>query len=198
MPSEIFVVGNKVEIPDGALVSTHLIRDTIVFVGKMSYAPNILAVTHFADSILPTLCINRPNLEFTIVGACPDKNVKKLAERTNITVTGYVETVEPYYRQATIVVAPMLTGAGIQNKILQAMSYGCCVVTTPIGAEGLNIKHGEIGIFGDDMAMIKGIQALLDHPAKRREMGVAARKYIIDNYSHDIVARQFWDFMSKV
>ena len=179
MSSKIYVVGNKVDIPDSSLVSRHSNNDTIVFVGKMSYAPNILAVTHFADNIFPSLCINRPNLKFIIVGACPGNNVKKLVERPNIVVTGYVDSVGPYYRHATIVIAPMLIGAGIQNKILQAMSYGCCVVTTSIGVEGLTVNHDEIGVFANDISMIQGISALLNNPVKRMEMGESARRYII-------------------
>ena len=198
MSSKIYVVGNKVNIPDSSLVSKHSNNNTIVFVGKMSYAPNILAVTHFANNIFPSLCSKKPDLKFIIVGAYPCYNIKKLAERPNIIVTGYVDSVEPYYQQATIVIAPMLTGAGIQNKILQAMSYGCCVVTTPIGAEGLTINHNEIGIFDNDISIIQGINILLNNPTKRIEMGGKARNYIIDNYSQDIIAQQFWEFILGV
>ena len=198
MSSKIYVVGNKVNIPDSSFVSKHSNNDTIVFVGKMSYAPNVLAVTHFADNIFPSLCINRPNLKFIIVGAYPGNNVKKLAKRPNIVVTGYVDSVEPYYRHATIVVAPMLTGAGIQNKILQAMSYGCCVVTTPIGAEGITVNHDEIGVFANDISMTQGISALLNNPVKRMEMGESARRYIINNCSQEAIAQQFWEFISDV
>lgn len=196
MAVDICVVGNKVDIPDISLISKHDNDNIIMFVGKMNYEPNVVAVTYFAEKIFPKLCVYYPNLNFLIVGAHPDSRVQKLGRLSNIVVTGYVESIEPYYRRATIVVAPMQTGAGIQNKIIQAMSYACCVVTTPIGAEGLMIKNNEIAIFQNAEEWIDGIKLLLNSREKREYMGLLARSYVIKNLSKDVIARQFWHFMS--
>lgn len=196
MAVDICVVGNKVEIPDVSLISKHDNDNVIMFVGKMNYEPNVVAVTYFAEDIFLKLSVSHPKLQFLIVGASPDVRVRKLERLSNIVVTGYVESLEPYYRKATIVVAPMLTGAGIQNKIIQAMSYACCVVTTPIGAEGLMIKNNEIAIFDNTEEWIDGIKLLLNSREKREYMGLLARDYIIKNLSEDVIAKQFWHFMS--
>ena len=116
-----------VKIPDVGSIALHESVGNIIFVGKMSYEPNIVAVNFFSTQIFPLLKAKYSELKFIIVGANPDERVRKLADIEGVTVTGFVDSIERYFRHSTIVVAPMLTGAGIQNKIIQAMSYGCCV-----------------------------------------------------------------------
>ena len=197
MNREIYVVGNKVDIPDVCDISQHNDENLLLFVGKMNYEPNVVAVTSFAQNVLPGLLKFHPELQFLIVGAHPDKRVKKLADEKNIVVTGFVDSLEPYFQQATIVVAPMLTGAGIQNKIIQAMSYACCVATTPIGAEGLHINNDEIAVWKSIEEWIIGINSLLNNREVRKKMGMSARQYVIDNLSPAIVEKQFWKFVEN-
>lgn len=198
MNKDVYVIGNKVNIPDEALTSKHEKEDVLVFVGKMDYEPNVVAVTSFAEYVFPKLLAIYPDLQFLIVGARPSKRVLQLADNPNIQVTGFVDSIEPYFQRATLVIAPMLTGAGIQNKIIQAMSYGCCVVTTPIGAEGLVINHDEIAVLNGDEEMVEGIKMLLVNREKRIAMGKAARQYVIDNLSTEVVAKQFWAFLDGI
>lgn len=184
-----------VSIPAESSIATHESVDHIIFVGKMSYEPNIVAVTFFANVIYPHLKKIYPNLKFTIVGANPDIRVKRLEDTSGVTVTGFVESVEPFFQSATVVVAPMLTGAGIQNKIIQAMSYGCCVATTAIGAEGLTIANEEIAIFNNEKEWTKGLKRLLADKSLRKEMGHRAREYIKVNMDKKVIERQFWEFI---
>lgn len=186
-----------VEIPNSDNTARHNEDNRIIFVGKMSYDPNIVAVNYFATKIFPELKTYYSNLNFTIIGANPDPRVTKLSEMKDINITGFVESVEPYFQNSTIVVAPMLTGAGIQNKIIQAMSYGCCVATSSIGAEGLNIKNGEIAIYDSDLEWINGLKKLLSDKNIRKDMGGKARHYIINNLSKEIIANQFWTFIDS-
>ena len=195
MSADLYVVGNKVNVPDASLVSRHEANDIIVFVGKMNYEPNVVAVTYFAGHIFPKLLLHYPGLRFVIVGTHPDARVMELAKKNGVEVTGYVDSIEPYYQRATIVVAPMLTGAGIQNKIIQAMSYGCCVVTTSIGAEGLDIRRGEIAVVDGEDNMVDMLLSLLGDRDKRREMGRLAREYVVNNLSGKVIGEQFWKFM---
>lgn len=198
MNKEVYVVGNKVDIPADILISKHDNENLLLFVGKMNYEPNVVAVTTFAECVLPKLLAVYPELQFQIVGAHPDKRVQRLADNANIQVMGFVDSLEPYFQHATVVVAPMLTGAGIQNKIIQAMSYGCCVVTTSIGAEGLTVNHNEIAVWDDEDKMADGIKMLLCNRDKRMAMGKAARQYVIDNLSPEVIAKQFWAFMGEI
>lgn len=136
-------------------------------------------------------------MKFIIVGANPDDRVKELAKIEGVIVTGFVDSVEPYFKDSTIVVAPMLTGAGIQNKIIQAMSYGCCVATTSIGAEGLEINNDEIEILNSAEDWINGLSLLLNNRKQRIDKGRLARQYVIDNLSPQIISRQFWKFIRQ-
>lgn len=198
MSNLIHTVGNMVDIPDDSSIAFHRTSNLIIFVGKMSYEPNVVAVTFFSTKIFPVLRESYPDLEFKIIGANPDSRVVKLSDLDGVTVTGFVDSVEPFFQDATIVVAPMLTGAGIQNKIIQAMSYGCCVATSSIGAEGLTINNDEIAIYNSEKEWISGIQDLLSDVDKRRAMGRCARNYIKSNLSKDVVAKQFWSFINSV
>ena len=78
------------------------------------------------------------------------------------------------------------------------MSYGCCVVTTPIGAEGLTINHNEIAVWDGEDKIVSGIKMLLSNREKRITMGKLARQYVIDNLSPKVIERQFWTFMDDV
>lgn len=191
----IHTVGNMVKIPPDDEVSVHLSPVHIIFVGKMSYEPNIVAVIFFVKEIFPVLRKSYPELKFTIIGANPTEQVKKLEDIDGVKTTGFVKSIIPYFLDATIVIAPMLTGAGIQNKIIQAMSHGCCVATTPIGAEGLRIEDNEIAIYSTVQEWIDGLKGLLDNRQLRIDMGTRARQYVINHLSPAIISRQFWDFI---
>lgn len=196
MIKQIFTVGNMVSIPTLDKLSMHDSSNNILFVGKMSYEPNIIAVTFFSNEVFPDLKKTFPNLDFLIVGANPSKRVKSLETIEGIHVTGYVENLEPFFQKATIVVAPMLTGAGIQNKIIQAMSYGCCVVTTPIGAEGLEITNNAIKIIKDEHSWVEILTKLLNNKDEREKMGHEAYKYVCENLSRKTISEQFWKFIN--
>lgn len=99
-------------------------RRFIVFVGAMSYYPNVDACCWFADAVFPKIQERFPDLEFLIVGRDPAKPVRKLAARRGISVTGTVADVRPYIAAASAVVAPLRIARGIQNKVLEALAMG--------------------------------------------------------------------------
>ena len=88
--------------------------------------------------IAPTTCPARA----LIVGNHPPDSVLALGTRRGITVTGAVDSVTPYYRQATVAVVPLRAGGGTRIKILEAAAHRVPVVSTPIGAEGLDVTDG--------------------------------------------------------
>lgn len=137
-------------------------------------------------------------MKLLIVGACPAKEILTLSKEEGIEVTGFVESTEPFFQNSTIVIAPMLSGAGVQNKIIQAMSYGCCVATTTIGAEGISLRSNEIAIFNTDSEWIEGLSRLLEDSLLRRKMGKGARQTIKDTLSKDIVFNQFKKLVENI
>lgn len=114
----------------------------IVFTGAMDYYANGDAVLWFADKVWPTLSKQDPSLHFYIVGSKPTDRVRALGKRERITVTGRVPDVRPYLQHAALAIAPMRIARGLQNKVLEALSMGCTVVSTPEALEGL--QHDEL------------------------------------------------------
>jgi glycosyltransferase involved in cell wall biosynthesis len=109
----------------------------------MDYHPNEDAALQLADVVLP--CIQRScecPVQVVIVGSHPPHSVLALGARRCITVTGAVDSVTPYYRQATVAVVPLRAGGGTRIKILEAAAHRVPVVSTPIGAEGLEVADG--------------------------------------------------------
>jgi glycosyltransferase involved in cell wall biosynthesis len=107
------------------------------------YHPNEDAALQIADVVLP--CIHRSgqcSVQVLIVGNRPRDTVLALGSRRRITVTGAVDSVTPYYRQATVAVVPLRAGGGTRIKILEAAAHRVPVVSTPVGAEGLEVADG--------------------------------------------------------
>lgn len=109
----------------------------IIFTGAMDYWANINAVEWFIEQCWPTVLEHHPESYFYIVGSNPPASLQKLNGHNNIIVTGRVEDMRPYLKNACLAIAPLQIARGIQNKILEAMSMGCQVVATSQAFEGL-------------------------------------------------------------
>lgn len=168
----------------------NIVKYRIGFVGKMNYEPNITAVEYFAKDVFPSIKKKFPTSTFYIIGGHPNERVfslKKVCQ--GIYVTGFVDDVYSEMAKCDIIVAPMLTGAGLQNKIIQAMMFGKCVITTSIGKAGLP------ELAGDELCVVKGtkeyiemITKLLNDSAGKKDIQDKARKYAIKYFSFDEVS----------
>lgn len=141
-------------------------RDGIVFIGNFLHPPNADAVRFFIGDILPLVRKQLGNVKFSIIGANPPKELKKYAKTiNNLEVTGFVDDITPYLNNAVLSVAPLRFGAGVKGKISSSMSIGLPVVTTSVGAEGMNISHHENAMIGDDAASFANsiIELYQDH-----------------------------------
>ncbi|HEX2117507.1 MAG TPA: TIGR03087 family PEP-CTERM/XrtA system glycosyltransferase, partial [Alphaproteobacteria bacterium] len=114
----------------------------LVFTGAMDYWPNIDAVVHFAETVLPRVRNAVPDASFWIVGSNPAPAVSALAARPGVVITGRVPDVRPYLAHAAAVVAPLRIARGIQNKVLEAMAMAKTVIATPQAAEGIEGQDG--------------------------------------------------------
>src|SRR6185295_3760893 len=116
-------------------------RTSLVFAGSMDYSANVDAVVWFVNHIWPALRQEHPALSFAIVGRDPTTEVRALAG-DRVTVTGTVPDVRPYYASALAAVVPLRIGSGTRLKILEAMAAGIPVISTRLGAEGLDLEDG--------------------------------------------------------
>ena len=148
--SKIHVIPNSV--PSSVISGRKETNDIfeILFVGFMSYRPNEEGVLWFCKKVAPLIQEKvKVNFHISIVGFSPTKEVRNLAVASNITITGGVDSVIPYYQKADLVIAPIRYGGGTRIKIIEAMSQRLAIVSTTIGAEGLIIKHGENILIAD-------------------------------------------------
>lgn len=115
----------------------------IVFLGKMDIPHNVSAVFYFLENIWPKIKASYKNARFYIIGKSPTKEVLKLSEiYEDVIVTGPVDDIKKALSDAAVLVAPLVFGTGIKTKIIEAMSMGIPVVSTPIGAEGIIFENG--------------------------------------------------------
>src|SRR6185295_10816651 len=124
------------------------------FVGSMDYHANIEGAASFARDVWPVIHQRQPGLRFTIVGRNPPAAITDLCSAPGIEVTGSVADVGPYYREALAAVVPLNVGGGSRLKILEAMAAGVPVVSTKLGAEGLDVSDGENILLAETTAQL--------------------------------------------
>jgi glycosyltransferase involved in cell wall biosynthesis len=120
----------------------------IVFVGAMRHQPNADGAAWFAREVLPLVRAKLGDIRFTIVGADPPASVQALAG-DGIEVTGRVADIRPYLASAAVTVIPLHSGGGTRLKILEAFAAGVPVISTTVGAEGLDVASGEQLLLAD-------------------------------------------------
>lgn len=156
----------------------------LIFTGTMYYRPNIEAMHYFCQEIFPRILIRLPRCRLKIVGNKPPQEVKALEKQGNIEVTGFVPDVRPYMASAAVVVVPLVSGSGTRLKILEAMGMGKAVVSTTVGAEGIDYSNGgDILIADDPESFAENIMALLVDGPKREMLGKNARALAEEKYS---------------
>lgn len=170
----VLVIPNGVDVPRVAAVKRSA-RPTVMFTGIMAYQPNIDAVQYFADEIWPTVHGRLPNAVFQIVGRNPGPAIVELQSRAGIEVVPDVESVQALLAQAWLAVAPMRTGAGIKNKILEAWSVGTPAVMTPIATNGLDQAPPELLLAAEGVELSKLVCDLLLDVERRATLGDLAR-----------------------
>lgn len=152
---------------------------SLVFSGKMSYHANVSMVKFLVSKIMPLVWVQHPNARLTIVGKDPTADVSALGEDSRITVTGTVDDIRPYLWKATCAVVPLVYGAGIQNKILEAMACGVPVVTTPNALSPLGITPGEELLVGENSASFSDcVNRLLYDRKLQAELGTKGASYV--------------------
>ncbi len=162
----------------------------VVFTGSMDWEPNVDAVEYFCREVWPNVLAEFPSARFEIVGRNPSARVQRLASDTVI-VTGTVPSVSDHLRDATVVVVPLRIGGGTRLKIFEAMAMGKAMVSTSIGAEGLDVQHGRDLMLADNaQSFATGILYLLRDAALRRRYEDAAAK-LAAQYDWSHIAQRF-------
>ena len=160
-------------------------KNYVVFFGKMDYQPNIDAVLWFMENVLEKL---NKNIKFLIVGANPTKKILKYASKyRNVEVTGFVDDPYKILKSCMCIVAPMQTGAGIQNKILETMALGTINIVSNLAATPIGAKDGKDFIVLDDPIKIaKTINDIFENREKYEFYKKNSREFIKNNFTWPI------------
>lgn len=165
---------------------------TLIFVGTLTWNPNDDGIRWFVKHVVPLMEQSGILFQLYIVGKNPGTELRKLCERNSkITVTGYVEDIEEYYRKADVMVVPLFIGGGQRVKIIEAFSRGIPVISTSIGAEGLGYTDGEnILIADDEKEYVKAIEKIFDMELCKK-LRINERKLYEEKFSLNSYCNQF-------
>lgn len=169
----------------------------IVFIGSMDWEPNIDAVDYFCSQVWPAIRKEFPDAIFQIVGRNPFPKVQRWAGES-VQVTGTVPSVAEYLEKASVVVVPLRIGGGTRLKIFEAMAMGKAMVSTAIGAEGLEVQSGRDLLVADSaIAFAEAVILLIRDAALRRRIELAAVQ-LAAQYDWSHVVGQFADVLTSV
>jgi sugar transferase (PEP-CTERM/EpsH1 system associated) len=154
----------------------------LLFLGNMNYLPNKQAVYYLLEKISPLILSKVPTLKIGIAGAGSEKFQSYRSD--NIHITGWQEDIRNAYKEARIFIAPLFTGAGMQNKLLEAMSMRLPCITTSVTNVSLQADEQEhLLIANDAPAFVEKILFLLHNTEKQKQIGHNARAFICERYT---------------
>lgn len=159
-------------------------ENVLVITGTLNYHPNIASVLYFVNEVFPVIQQIRPDIRLQLVGANPVPAIQALAG-PQIEVTGFVPSVIDYLQHATLALAPVVYGSGMQIKVLEAFQTGTPLVATSVALRGLAVHHEEHVLIGDTSAeFAAAVLRLLSDADLRGRISVAGRRYIEQH--HDL------------
>lgn len=160
--------------------------DTMILTGDLSYRPNIDAAIWFVEEILPLVRSGRPAARVRIVGRDPRPEVRALAGRPGVEVTGWVPDLGAEVASAALYVLPMRLGSGIRSKLFEVFPLGKAIVTTSTGAEGLALVDGENVLIRDDTdGFAQACVRLLGDPGLRAGLGERVGRLAREVYAQE-------------
>ena len=191
---------NYVIIPN-RIVETNKIKSSneqmskklrILFIGTMTWAPNNDGVIWFIENVYKQILMVDQNIELYIVGKNPSSRLVELSKTMeNITVTGYVESVDLYYELCDLMIVPLFVGSGQRIKIIEAFSRKMPVVSTSIGAEGLIFEDGRSIIIANNVSEFVEAILRLRNTELRKFIANEARKKYDKFYSTEAISFRF-------
>jgi glycosyltransferase involved in cell wall biosynthesis len=169
----------------------------VLFVGAMDWEPNVDAAEYFCREISPGVLARVPEARFRIVGRNPGARVRRLASNS-VEVTGRVPSVVDHLREAAVVVVPLRIGGGTRIKIYEAMAVGKAVVSTTVGAEGLDVHDGQDIVLSDTPERFaEAVVTLLQDAEARNRLGCAAAE-LAATYGWPLTGAKFGQILQAV
>jgi polysaccharide biosynthesis protein PslH len=171
---------------------------TLMFVGNYEYGPNLDAAKWLIQEILPTVKQHVPTARLLLVGNNPPESLKALAS-DDVEITGRVGDIRPYLERATLFISPLRLGAGIKNKVLEAMAMGIPLVATPLSCDGISLSEGKNVLYGNAAnELAAAAVTLLQDRLKQAQMSQSNREFVETNYTWQRVAYEYESLYERV
>jgi glycosyltransferase involved in cell wall biosynthesis len=171
---------------------------TVVFFGLLSYVPNVDGVIHFVHDIWPRIAEAHPEARCKIIGGQPPPSLLALAG-PRVELTGFVSDLRPHLAAAAAVVVPLRLGGGTRLKIVEAMAMGKAIVSTTLGAEGIEAVPGRDLLTEDQpAAFADAVNRLLAEPGLAARIGQSARQLAAERYAWSGAARALERFYRRI
>lgn len=193
----IDVIPNGIDLDTFVAPTIPREKATLLFVGNYAYPPNHDAALLLAETIFPQVQVKIPDAQLWLVGNAPTDAMRALAS-DSIHITGRVPSVQDYLAKATVFVCPLRVGAGIKNKVLEALAMQIPTVATPLSMEGIAAQHGEHALIAPIEAMANTITSLLQDTSLQKHLSGQSRALIEKHYSWVGVARQYVALYERV
>jgi polysaccharide biosynthesis protein PslH len=183
--SNVWSVPSGVDTDYYRSTNTSVRCKSLLFTGVMDYSPNNSAMIHFINQIFPLIRQKEPDIYLIIAGRNPTAELKRLASRySGVVVTGYVDDLRPYFESSAIYISPLVTGAGIKNKILEAWSMSLPVVASSLSCSGIEAVSNENILIADTPSeFAEKVLALLQNPELRAKLSANGRATVEQQYS---------------
>jgi glycosyltransferase involved in cell wall biosynthesis len=165
--------------------------DGLVFVGGLTWFPNLDAIRYFCAEILPLVQAEVPGLRLSVVGKIPGpRAIRDIASLPNVRLLGLIDDVRDVISAAPVYVVPLRVGGGTRLKILDALSMGKAIVSTSVGCEGLDVRDGEQILIADTPAdFARAVVRALREPRLAAGLGARGRELVQQRYEWNVIAR---------
>lgn len=174
-------------------------RSTLVFLGALDWRPNLEGVRWFLERVWPDVRRAVPGARLLVGGSNPPAGVERRLSGEGVTVVGRVPDAQTFFASGAAMVVPLLSGGGMRVKILEAMAVGVPIVSTRLGATGIEARDGvEIRLADQPDAMVAACVELLSDPGRAVELGRAGRRCVLSRFDADDIARNLLGFLDAL
>jgi len=183
LPCDHSVVPNGIELPPANNDDRSSTDNSFVFIGTLNYPPNVDAVHWLCSQIFPRIRQSLPSAKLFIVGRSPVDSVRKLHDGDAINIAADVPDVAPFLRTSTALLVPIRFGGGTRIKILEGMAHGIPIVSSTVGAEGIDVTPGtDIMIADDPETFAERCVGLAHSEQQRKALSIAGRELVERKY----------------
>lgn len=193
---KVKIIPNAVDVP--AVPAPHTLAPTLLFIGSMGYAPNLEAAERMVSQIFPKILSLVPDARLILAGPGSDKLPSRSRAPKGVEYMGFVQDLDALYARSRIFVCPMVNGGGTRLKLIDAAGQGLPIVSSRVGAEGLDFSDGETILLRDgDAEFADACVMLLADDALCKRLGAAVRARMQALYDANQVAALIQTVVSK-